>query len=120
MVLEIATPLRARNDMVIDGGSFFLGRAMVRDGRRGQCHTPYEIDAKIPFCSSQYAEREPATSREGPMVLFDHRPARTNCQRRLAAKRTAAFAAVLFISNYPTGPGLRGLKTAGTGAPRPW
>ena len=68
MVLEIATPWRARNDMVIDGGSFFLGRAMVRDGRRGQCHTPYEIDAKIPFCSSQYAEREPATSREGPMV----------------------------------------------------
>ena len=48
MVLKIATPWRARNDMVIDGGSFFLGRAMVRGGRRGQCRTPYETDTKIP------------------------------------------------------------------------
>ena len=79
MVLEIATPWRARNDMVIDGGSFFLGRAMVRGGRRGQCRTPYETDAKNPpipknrgisikIVRIPYAEREPATSREGPMV----------------------------------------------------
>ena len=35
-----------------------------------------------------YAERELANIREGPMVLFDHRPNRTNCPRRLAAEKT--------------------------------
>ena len=46
--------------------------------RNGQCPFP---TVRIP-----YAEREPATNREGPMVSFNHRPARTNCQRPLAAK----------------------------------
>ena len=37
-------------------------------------YKPESIHPRIP-----YAERIIATSREGPMVLFHHRPARTNC-----------------------------------------
>ena len=35
---------------------------------------------------ARYAEREPATSRVGPMVLFDHRPTRTNWPPALPGK----------------------------------
>ena len=39
----------------------------------------------VPYGRISYAERELANSRESPMVLFDHRPNRTNCQPALSA-----------------------------------
>ena len=38
---------------------------------------------KRPTVRIPYAEREPATGRERPMALFNHRPARTNWVRAL-------------------------------------
>ena len=38
--------LRLAMTVVIDGWSFWLGRAMVRGGRRGQCRTPYGDNAQ--------------------------------------------------------------------------
>ena len=48
-------------------------RAVLLDCRQAE-------SVSLAFAPGQarYAEREPATSRAGPMVLFDHRPARTN------------------------------------------
>ena len=44
---------------------------------------------------AQYAERKIATSREGPMVLFNHQTIRTNWLRPLAGK-CAGFCALFF------------------------
>ena len=51
-----------------------------------------------------YAERELANIREGPMVLFDHRPNRTNCPRRLAAKKRCSRSCTveIYISYWIT------------------
>ena len=54
-------------------GTGTAGRAVLIDFRQAKT-------IRLEFAPGQarYAEREPATSRAGPMVLFDHRPARTN------------------------------------------
>ncbi len=56
----------------------------------GPCRT---LPTRIP-----YAEREPATSRVGPMVLFDLRPSRTNWPRALPGGVHKKFS-ILFVQS---------------------
>ena len=78
--------------VVVVTWSRFAGGAVVIPGRTAERHRGRSLQRKKPpilenrgflhlNCSFQYAEREPATSRAGPMVLFDHRPTRTNWHR---------------------------------------
>ena len=59
-----------------------------------------------------YAERILATSREGPMVSFDHRPARTNWLPALPGDRSGGFCSPYGSRNLPVTslpPGAAGL-----------
>ena len=50
---------------------------------------------------ARYAEREPATSREGPMVSFDHRPSGTNWLPALPGDRSGGFCSPCGSYNPP-------------------
>ena len=62
-------------------GTGTAGRAVLLDFRQAKT-----IRLEFAPGQSRYAEREPATSRVGPMVLFDHRPTRTNWPPALPGK----------------------------------
>ena len=83
------------------------------------CGTP---GTAFPTVRIPYAEREPATSREGPMVSFNHRPVRTNCQRPLAAKiprffGNGGFPINVFVSIRHGWAAAFGGRNAGDGVP---
>ena len=63
-----------------------IDRAVLLDFRQAKT-------IRLEFAPGQarYAEREPATSRVGPMVLFDHRPTRTNWLPALPGDRSGSF-----------------------------
>ena len=86
MVQEIATACGLAMTAVDGGWSLCAGSAAVVQKRTAERHGGRSLHWYAKIVRIPYAEREPATSRVGPMVLFNHRPTRTKCQRRLAAK----------------------------------